>query len=78
MVLSGRQAPIEHAPSRVADVLEAVNDVTRDEDDGAGADGFGPVADAQLVNAVDNVEDFFLTEMDVVGWTFTRLVPRDQ
>jgi hypothetical protein len=77
VVLPGRQAPIEHARCRVADVLEAVDDVARDEDDGAGADGFGPVADGQLVNAVENLEDFFVAEMDVVEWTFTGLVPSD-
>ena len=35
VVLSTRQGPVEHAPRRVADVLEAVHDVARDEDDGA-------------------------------------------
>src|SRR5437763_9171486 len=65
VVLPGRQAPIEHARCRVADVLEAVDDVARDKHDGSGADGFGPVADGQLINAVDNVKDLFLAEMDV-------------
>src|SRR5262244_4143938 len=37
VVLSTRQAPVEHACRRVADVREAVHHVARDEDEGAGA-----------------------------------------
>jgi hypothetical protein len=39
VVLPTRQAPVEHARRRVADVLEAVHHVARDEDDGTGANG---------------------------------------
>ena len=62
-------------PCRVADVLEAVHDVARDEDDGAGADRRGLVTDGQLIDALDDEEHFFLVEMDVVGWAFTGFVP---
>src|SRR5262245_38006267 len=41
VVLSTRQTPVEHARDGVADVLEAVHDVARDEGDGAGADRRG-------------------------------------
>src|SRR4029453_17731309 len=33
VILSTRQTPVEHARRHVADVLEAVDDVSRDEDD---------------------------------------------
>ena len=36
MVLPTRQAPAQHASRDAADVLEAVHDVARDEDDAAG------------------------------------------
>src|SRR5262249_62001305 len=39
VVLSTRQAPVEHARRRVADVLEAVHHVAWDEDDRPGTDG---------------------------------------
>src|SRR5438128_7596109 len=54
VILSTRQAPVEHAPCRVADVLEAVHDVARDEDDGAGADRRGLVTDGHLIGALDD------------------------
>ena len=67
VILSTRQAPVEHAPCRVADVLEAVHDVARDEDDGAGAGRRGLVTDGQFKGAFDDEEYFFLVEMDVIA-----------
>ena len=49
VVLSTRQTPVEHARRRVADVLEAVHHVARDEDDGAGASRRGLVTDRDAV-----------------------------
>src|SRR5258705_12858250 len=71
VILSTRQAPVEHAPCRVADVLEAMHDVARDEDDGAGADRRGLVTNGHLIGALDDEKYFFLVEMDVVGRPFT-------
>ncbi len=67
VVLSARQAPVEHARRRVADVLEAVHHVARDEDDGARAGRRGLVPDGQLMGALEDEEYFFLVEMNVVG-----------
>ncbi len=78
VVLSTRQAPVEHAPCRVADVLEAVHDVARDEDDGAGAGPRGLVTDGHLIGALDDEKYFFLVEMDVVGRAFTGFEPRHE
>ena len=74
-ILSARQAPVEHARRRVADVLEAVHDVARDEDDTAGADRRGLVTDGHLIGALDDEKYFFLVEMDVVGRPFTGFQP---
>ena len=75
VIMPTRQAPVEHAPCRVADVLEAVHDVARDEDDTAGADRRGLVTDGHLIGALDDEKYFFLVEMDVVGRTFTGFQP---
>src|SRR5437667_239551 len=75
LVLTTRQAPVEHARRRVADVPEAVHHVARDEDDGAGADRGGPVTDGQLIGALDDEEHFFLVEMNVIRRAFTGFVP---
>jgi hypothetical protein len=75
VVLSTRQAQVEHAPRRVADVLEAVHHVARDEDDGAGAGRRGLATAGQFVGALDDEEYFFLVEMDVVARAFTGLEP---
>ena len=71
MIVSTRQAPVEHAPCRVPDVLEAVHDVARDEDDGAGADRRGLVTDGHLIGALDDEEHFFPIKMDMVARAFT-------
>ena len=75
VIMPTRQAPVEHAPCRVADVLEAVHDVARDEDDTAGADRRGLVTDGHLIGALDDEKYFFLVEMDVVGRPFTGFQP---
>ena len=75
VILSTREAPVEHAPCRVADVLEAMHHVARDEDDGAGADRRGLVTDGHLIGALDDEKYFFLVEMDVVGRAFTGFEP---
>src|SRR5262245_13509224 len=74
-VLSTRQAPVEHARRRVAHVLEAVNHVPRDEDDGAGAGRRGLAIYGQLIGALDDEEEFLLAGMDVVGRALAGFVP---
>ena len=64
LIVSSRQTPVEHAPCRVADVLEAVHDVARDEDDGAGAGRGDLVPDDQLVGALDGQPTCFEAERD--------------
>src|SRR5215471_4895612 len=54
MVLPTRQAPAQHSSRDVADVLEAVDDVARDEDDAARTGRGGLVADGHLVEALDD------------------------
>jgi hypothetical protein len=49
MVLPTRQAPAQHASRDAADVLEAVHDVARDEDDAAGTHLGCLVADRHLI-----------------------------
>src|SRR5215813_14762498 len=78
VVLTTRQAPVEHAPGRLADVLEAVNHIARDEDDGAGTGRRGLAPDGQLVGAFENEEHFLLAEVKVVRRTFPGLVPRHE
>jgi len=78
VILSTRQGPVEHARRPVADVLEAVHNVARDEDDGAGARRRGLVPDGHLIGALDDEEHFFLAEMDVVGRAFTGFVVCDK
>jgi hypothetical protein len=60
VIMSTRQGQVEHTPCRVADILEAVHDVARDEDDGAGAGRRGLVTDGQLIGALDDEEYFLL------------------
>src|SRR5260370_4443683 len=76
VVLSARQAPVEHARRGVADILEAVHYVARDEDEGAGAGRRGLVTDGQLIVALDDEEPFFMAGSDVVRRALTRLGPR--
>jgi hypothetical protein len=75
VIVSTRQAPVEHAPCRVADVLETVHDVARDEDEGAGANRRGLATDSHLIGALDDEKYFFLVEMDVVSRAFTGFQP---
>src|SRR5262245_56351758 len=75
MILSTRQGPVEHAPGSIADVLEAVHDVARDEDDGAGAGRRGLAADGDFIGAFDDEEYFFLVEMDVISRALTGFDP---
>src|SRR5258708_14251817 len=75
MVLSARQAPVEHARLCVADILEAVHRIARDEDDRAGAGGRRPDADRQLIRAPDDEEHLGLAEMYVVRGPPARLLP---
>src|SRR5262249_15957243 len=44
VILSSRQAPVEHARRRVADILEAVHHVAGDKDESSGADYRGLAA----------------------------------
>src|SRR6516225_11677514 len=76
MVLPTRQAPAQHASRDVADVLEAVDDVARDEDDAAGTGCGGLIADGHLIEALDDEQKLFLFEMGMVGRAFAGLVPR--
>src|SRR5215469_18733785 len=59
-----------------ADVLEAVHDVARDENDAAGTRLGGLIADGHLIEALDDEQNLFLFEMDMVGRAFAGLVPR--
>src|SRR6185436_20455341 len=52
VVLSTRQAPVEHACCRVPDVLETVHHIARDEDNGAGSGRRGLIADGQLISTL--------------------------
>src|SRR5499426_2637220 len=76
MVLPTRQAPAQHASRDAADVLEAVYDVARDEDDAAGTHRGGLIADGHLIEALDDEQNLFLFKMDMIGRAFARLVPR--
>src|SRR5215831_20558187 len=78
VVLSTRQGPVEHARRCVADVLEALHHVARDEDDTARTDRRSLATDGQLIGALDDEEHLFLAEMDVVGRAFTGFVPRHE
>ena len=78
VVLSTRQGPVEHAPCRVADILEPMHRVARDEDNGAGAGRRGLATDGHLIGALDDEEHFFLIEMDVVAGAFTGFEPRHE
>src|SRR5262245_57439060 len=78
VVLSARQGPVEHARRGVADILEAVHYVARDEDDGARTDRGGLVTDGQLIGTLDDEEHLFLAVMNVVRRAFTRFVPRHE
>src|SRR5499427_11101344 len=74
MILPTRQAPGQHASRGAAYVLEAVHDVARDEDDAAGTGLGGLIADGHLIEALDDEQDLFLFEMDMVGRAFAGLV----
>src|SRR5262245_33937068 len=76
MVLPTRQAPAQHASRDVADVLEAVDDVARDEDDAARTGLGGLIADGHLIEALNDEQNLFLFEMDMGGRAFTGLMPR--
>src|SRR5262245_38437662 len=76
MILPTRQAPGQHASRGAADVLEAVHDVARDEDDAAGTGLGGFIADGHLIETLDDEQNLFLFEMDMVGRSFAGLVPR--
>src|SRR5262245_3919465 len=76
MILPARQAPSQHASRDAADVLEAVHDIARDEDDAGGAGLGGLIADGHLIEALNNEQNLLLFEMDMVGRAFAGLVPR--
>src|SRR5262249_11204273 len=76
MVLPTRQAPAQHASRDAADALEAVHHVARDEDDAAGTHLGGLIADGHLIESLDDEQNLFLFEMDMVGRAFAGLVPR--
>src|SRR5215510_8239009 len=78
VILSARQAPVEHARRRVAYVLETMHHVTRDEYDSAGGCRPRFAINRQFIAAVDDEEHLFLVEVDVVGRAFTGFVPRHQ
>src|SRR5262249_35853641 len=78
VVLSAGQAPVEHTRCRVADVLETMHHVTRDENDSARTGRRSLVTDGELIGALDDEEHFFLTEMNVVRRAFTRFVVRHE
>src|SRR5262252_10978467 len=67
-VLPARQAPAQHASCDEADVLEAMHDVARDEDDAAGTGLGSLIADGHLIENLDDEQHLFLFKMDVVGW----------
>jgi hypothetical protein len=69
MVLPTRQAPAQHASRDAADVLEAVHDVARDEDDAAGTRLGGLIADGHLIEALDDEQNLFLFKMDMIVLT---------
>src|SRR6516162_3230729 len=64
MILPTRQAPGQHASRGAADVLEAVHDVARDEDDAAGTGLGGLIGDGHFIEALDDEQNLFLFEMD--------------
>src|SRR5262249_3875593 len=76
VVLPTWQAPAQHASRDAADVLEAVHDVARDEDDAAGTRLGGLIAQGHLREAFDDEQNLFLFKMDMVGRAFAGLVPR--
>src|SRR5262249_26142516 len=76
MILPTRQAPGQHASPAAAADLEAVPDVARDEDVAAGTSLGGLIGDGHLIEALDDEQNLFLFEMDMVGWAFAGLVPR--
>src|SRR5262249_54427799 len=76
MVLPTRQAPAQHASRDAAEVLEAVQEVARDEDDTAGTRLGGLIADGYLIETLDDEQNLFLFEMDMIGRAFAGLVPR--
>src|SRR5262245_59117300 len=78
MILSARQAPVEHAPGCVAYVLETMHHVARDENNSARACRPRFAINRQFITALDDEENLFLVEMDVIGWAFTGFVPRHQ
>jgi len=51
-----------------------VHHVARDEDDGTGAGRRGLITDGQFISALEDEEDLFLAEMDVVGRAFAGFV----
>src|SRR5499427_10371312 len=75
-VLPTRQAPAQHTSRDAADVLKAMHDVARDEDDAAGTSLDGLTADGHLIATLDDEQNLFLFEMDMGGRPFARLVPR--
>jgi len=75
VIVSTRQAQVEYAPRRVADVLEAMHHVARDKDDRAGACRRGLATDGHFIGALDDEEHFFLVEMDMVPRAFTGFDP---
>src|SRR5262249_22579123 len=75
-VLPTRQAPAQHTSRDAADVLKAMHDVARDEDDAAGTGLDGLTADGHLIQTLDDEQNLFLFEMDMGGRAFAGLVPR--
>src|SRR5580765_2908064 len=75
LIVSTRKTHVEHAPRRVADVLETVHHVAWDKDDGAGPSRRGLATDGHLIGAFEDEEYFLLVEMDVVTRAFTGFQP---
>src|SRR5262249_26138511 len=78
VILSARQAPVEHTRRRVANVLERMDHVARDEYNGASACRIRFATDRQFIGALDDEEYLFLVEMAVVRRAFTGFVPSHQ
>jgi hypothetical protein len=68
--------PVDYASRDGAGVFGAVPDVARDEDDAAGTRLGGLIADGHLIETLDDEQNLFLFEMDMIGRAFAGLVPR--
>jgi hypothetical protein len=71
-VLPARQRPVEHACRCLAYILEAVNGITRYEDQRAGAADRSLAVDRQFVAAIDQEEIFFIVRGRLLQVRFWR------